>query len=237
MTTSYHGCIDLERSDGKKDRRHSNSNINKNHRDSVVRPFNDKLSLSSSSDSIHHIPSSIDDSKHSWPSALKNALIKTFKRPIQEKNGDTHIINNYCYNHAQSYSITIILCQHTTYRVLYNDIIIYCIISVITYFYLIVAKQFLSSRQWPDGLQQTIFRSCKRIPMRFFIVDDSGRTYHMYSTTIYASAGYLVVIYSYIIQRIVTYILLFIIYSTSNIAGSMVINDGKRLVPHGNQFK
>lgn len=36
------------------------------------------------------------------------------------------------------------------------------------------AKSFLASRNWPSGLQDTFIRSCKKIPIRFFIVDDSG---------------------------------------------------------------
>ena len=35
-------------------------------------------------------------------------------------------------------------------------------------------RRLLSSHGWPSGLQETFFRSCRKIPIRFFIVDDSG---------------------------------------------------------------
>ena len=35
-------------------------------------------------------------------------------------------------------------------------------------------SKFLSEHSWPEGLKQTVFKSCKKIVMRFFIVDDSG---------------------------------------------------------------
>lgn len=34
--------------------------------------------------------------------------------------------------------------------------------------------QFLKDAQWPEGLAQTVFKSCTKIAIRFFIVDDSG---------------------------------------------------------------
>jgi hypothetical protein len=36
------------------------------------------------------------------------------------------------------------------------------------------AKQYLSKFKWPLGLQNTLIKTCKRVPLRFFIVDDSG---------------------------------------------------------------
>jgi hypothetical protein len=36
-------------------------------------------------------------------------------------------------------------------------------------------KKFLEKHEWPSGLAQTIFKSCKKIAIRFFIVDDSGK--------------------------------------------------------------
>ena len=36
------------------------------------------------------------------------------------------------------------------------------------------AKKFLNDHQWPPGMQASILKSCQKIPMRFFIVDDSG---------------------------------------------------------------
>ena len=35
-------------------------------------------------------------------------------------------------------------------------------------------KQYLSRHQWPDGLQDTLIASLNRIPVRFFILDDSS---------------------------------------------------------------
>lgn len=36
------------------------------------------------------------------------------------------------------------------------------------------AREFLTSYRWPPGLQDTFIRNLKKIPMRFFICDDSG---------------------------------------------------------------
>ena len=36
------------------------------------------------------------------------------------------------------------------------------------------AGAFLQSFQWPEGLKSTVYKSCKKIPMRFIIIDDSG---------------------------------------------------------------
>ena len=36
------------------------------------------------------------------------------------------------------------------------------------------ARALLSSQSWPGGMQETFFRCCKKMPIRFFIVDDSG---------------------------------------------------------------
>jgi hypothetical protein len=33
---------------------------------------------------------------------------------------------------------------------------------------------FLSSRQWPTGMQKTILAGIRSSPLRFFIIDDSG---------------------------------------------------------------
>ena len=34
---------------------------------------------------------------------------------------------------------------------------------------------YLEKHHWPEGLRQTVYKSCKKIAMRFFIVDDSGK--------------------------------------------------------------
>jgi hypothetical protein len=36
------------------------------------------------------------------------------------------------------------------------------------------ADPLFKKHQWPTGLRETIFKSCRKIPLRFFIVDDSG---------------------------------------------------------------
>lgn len=36
------------------------------------------------------------------------------------------------------------------------------------------AGKFLEQYNWPEGLKSTVYKSCKKIPYRFFIVDDSG---------------------------------------------------------------
>jgi len=36
------------------------------------------------------------------------------------------------------------------------------------------AKEFLTKHNWPSGLQEALLRSCERMPIRFFITDDSG---------------------------------------------------------------
>jgi hypothetical protein len=51
------------------------------------------------------------------------------------------------------------------------------------------ADKFLSKYSWPKGLREIVIRGCRKVPLRFFLVDDSG---------------------------------------------SMIINDGKRLVSQGN---
>lgn len=35
-------------------------------------------------------------------------------------------------------------------------------------------KEFMTNHGWPIGLQAGLIRSCKKYPIRFFIVDDSG---------------------------------------------------------------
>ena len=35
-------------------------------------------------------------------------------------------------------------------------------------------RSFLSSKNWPAGLQTACVLSCEKLPVRFFIVDDSG---------------------------------------------------------------
>lgn len=37
------------------------------------------------------------------------------------------------------------------------------------------AKQFFESHKWPPGLYETVVKSVKKIPIRFYIVDDSGK--------------------------------------------------------------
>ena len=36
------------------------------------------------------------------------------------------------------------------------------------------AKEFLTVQGWPIGLQDSLIKSCKKCPLRFIIVDDSG---------------------------------------------------------------
>lgn len=36
------------------------------------------------------------------------------------------------------------------------------------------ADKYLLDHRWPQGLRETVFRSVKKLPLRFFIVDDSG---------------------------------------------------------------
>mmetsp|Transcript_10092 Transcript_10092/g.10914 ORF Transcript_10092/g.10914 Transcript_10092/m.10914 type:complete len:481 (-) Transcript_10092:311-1753(-) len=36
------------------------------------------------------------------------------------------------------------------------------------------ARDFLNRFRWPEGLVQTVLKSCRKLPLRFFIVDDSG---------------------------------------------------------------
>lgn len=36
------------------------------------------------------------------------------------------------------------------------------------------AREFLSSQNWPSGLQDTFVKNLHKLPMRFFICDDSG---------------------------------------------------------------
>lgn len=57
-----------------------------------------------------------------WPPALRDKLLKTFKRPCDERRGGA----------------------------------------------------VLQAHDWPEGLRTTVYKSCKKIPLRFFIVDDSG---------------------------------------------------------------
>eukprot|EP01035_Chromulina_nebulosa_P023068 gene23068-29890_t len=38
----------------------------------------------------------------------------------------------------------------------------------------VAAREYLSRRQWPVGLQDTFIRNLSKIPLRFFICDDSG---------------------------------------------------------------
>ena len=37
-----------------------------------------------------------------------------------------------------------------------------------------VSRQFLSQHFWPIGLQNNVLNSCRKFPIRFMIVDDSG---------------------------------------------------------------
>jgi hypothetical protein len=36
------------------------------------------------------------------------------------------------------------------------------------------AREFFGGHKWPIGLQDTFINNCKKIPMRYFICDDSG---------------------------------------------------------------
>lgn len=40
------------------------------------------------------------------------------------------------------------------------------------------AGELLRTYDWPEGLKSTVYKSCKKIPLRFFIVDDSGKCVH-----------------------------------------------------------
>ena len=48
-------------------------------------------------------------------------------------------------------------------------------------------RRFLTSHHWPLGLQDVIVQGLKRIPIRYFICDDSGETLNLkyLFTTIY----------------------------------------------------
>ena len=39
-------------------------------------------------------------------------------------------------------------------------------------------RNFLMSHDWPDGLQECILKSAKKMPIRYFICDDSGSMQH-----------------------------------------------------------
>lgn len=39
------------------------------------------------------------------------------------------------------------------------------------------ADDYLAKQNWPRGLRNTVIRSCKKIPLRFFLVDDSGELF------------------------------------------------------------
>ena len=36
------------------------------------------------------------------------------------------------------------------------------------------ANSFFDRHDWPYGLREIIFRDCKKVPLRFYVVDDSG---------------------------------------------------------------
>ena len=36
------------------------------------------------------------------------------------------------------------------------------------------AKEFLKGQRWPSGMQQAALNSMQKMPIRYFIVDDSG---------------------------------------------------------------
>ena len=35
-------------------------------------------------------------------------------------------------------------------------------------------REYLTAHRWPPGLHDAVYRSLVKIPMRFFVVDDSG---------------------------------------------------------------
>lgn len=37
------------------------------------------------------------------------------------------------------------------------------------------AGEWLGRHEWPEGLKGTVYKSVKKIPLRFFIIDDSGK--------------------------------------------------------------
>lgn len=36
-------------------------------------------------------------------------------------------------------------------------------------------REYLTAHRWPIGMQEAVIKSLNRIPMRYFIVDDSGK--------------------------------------------------------------
>lgn len=47
------------------------------------------------------------------------------------------------------------------------------------------ADKYLAKYNWPRGLRDTIARSCAKLPLRFFLVDDSGTTSSLFLTSSY----------------------------------------------------
>jgi hypothetical protein len=37
------------------------------------------------------------------------------------------------------------------------------------------ARRYLSKEHWPKSLQEMLIKGCQRYPVRFFIIDDSGK--------------------------------------------------------------
>lgn len=80
------------------------------------------------------------------------------------------------------------------------------------------AGELLGLHNWPEGLKTTVYKSSKKIPLRFFIVDDSG------------------VIFSFAGNNLATD-LITLCLGNFMLAGSMILNDGKKVVKQGNQTK
>jgi hypothetical protein len=80
------------------------------------------------------------------------------------------------------------------------------------------ASALLSLHEWPEGLKATIFKSCKKIPLRFFIVDDSGNVanYMGHFESLFTSSG---------------------AHTLVHVTGSMILNDGKKIVKQGKVTK
>ncbi len=75
--------------------------------------------------------------------------------------------------------------------------------------------KFLKESGWPEGLAETVFKSCSKIAIRFFIVDDSGQfCYSIYHTKLQS-----------------------ITFCSLNETGSMILNDGRRVIKHGTTSK
>jgi hypothetical protein len=51
------------------------------------------------------------------------------------------------------------------------------------------ARRFLTANQWPPGFQTLLLEECEKIPLRFFICDDSGSMYENDGQHVVSSLG------------------------------------------------